>query len=115
MIFSWNETEMPSNGKTVLKGPRGVNICNRLTGEYLGPVIWMDFDTGEYESRMVIAGKKSDFIEHGRIAPENIRVFKRMPDGSNGPELGSIYLASGRGAPEAPKVLQVIEFGDECG
>ena len=98
MILSWNNSRMPSQPGVVLCRSVAVNIYE--AGEYLGPVTWIDMDSGIAESFVKQNGQYV-LDEQGRriimridIEPGKVKMYRRMKDGADGEELTVNQIAS---------------------
>ncbi|MDE2010240.1 MAG: hypothetical protein KGJ09_09225 [Candidatus Omnitrophica bacterium] len=81
MIIGFNKTETPKGGRLIDPKNLPFVFCNR-DGQYLGPVAWIDLETGEYEitvrdpitrEKIVIDGKYQ--YEFHKIDPKDLVIF----------------------------------------
>ncbi len=116
MILSWNQDEMPAKPGVLDCSKVAVNFYNRANGEYLGPVAWLDTETGEYEVRVRDPKDNKPVVVDGRflyerriIAPRNIHAFLRVPTGEDLCEVSLEYVQNAATLMSHGKVLAGIE------
>ncbi len=96
MILSWNYHRMPPQGDVLLCRKLAVNFYEN--GNYLGPVTWLNMQTGECEryvkelGEYVVDDKGFRQIERFTVDLKNLKIHRRGVSGIDLEEVDMNYF-----------------------